>query len=456
MKITFPENFYWGSATSGPQTEGDKDRSETIWDFDFKNNPNNFFDKTNVQGNVYSRFPEYVNWAQKANFNSLRTSIQWSRLMPNGVNVSKEAIDFYKKYFNELRNKNIQIFVSLFHFDMPMWAMQQGGWTSRKVVDAFVKFAKVAFQEFGDLVDKWFTFNEAIVPIECQYLYKFHYPYEVDMSKALQSLWNVQITHHKIVHTFKKLNLKSDIGIILNITPAMPRSQNEEDLEAAEWASIFQYKALLDSMILGEYPKKIIEFAKDKNIMWDIQDDDWAIMSGDKMDILGINYYQPIRVKALSKKPNPNFVPNEYFYEHYDMPGRIINEHRGWEIYSKGIYDSIMLIKEKYNNIKTYIAENGMGVQDEQKFRDDKTGIIQDDYRIEFLKSHLEWVHKAIQDGANCNGYHMWTYIDNWSWLNAYKNRYGIIEFNLDSKELTPKKSFDFLKELYKTNQLKK
>ncbi len=453
MKTTFPNNFYWGSATSGPQTEGSLDRSETIWDYDFKNNPNSFFEKTNVKGDAYKRYPEYVEWASKANFNSLRTSIQWSRLMPNGKNISKKAVDFYRNYFKSLKQRKIKVFVSLFHFDMPMWAMELGGWTSRKVVDAFVDFANKVFENFGDLVDKWFTFNEAIVPIECQYLYKFHHPYEVDMSKALQSLWNIQITHHKIVNNFKNTNLKSEIGIILNITPAIPRSDSKEDLEASEWAAIFQYKALLDSMILGKYPKKLINFAKEKNIMWTIKKGDWELMNKKKMDILGVNYYQPIRVKTLeSRKPNPKFIPNEYFYEHYDMPGRIINEHRGWEIYPKGIYDSLMLIKNEYNNLKTYVAENGIGVQGEQKFIDKKTGLINDDYRIDFIKNHLKQVSKAIQDGANCNGYHIWTYIDNWSWLNAYKNRYGIIEFNLETQEFKPKKSFEFLKNLYKNN----
>ncbi len=453
MKYSFPKNFYWGSATSGPQTEGDKDRSETIWDYDYLTKPSNFFDERNVMGNLYQNYEEYTQLAKDAGFNSLRTSIQWSRLMPDGKTVSQKAVEFYKNYFKSLKEKNISVFVALFHFDMPMWAMKLGGWTSREVVEKFALFAKTAFEQFGNLVDKWFTFNEAIVPIECQYLYKFHYPYEVNVKKMLQALWNVQVAHHLIVTEFKQLNLRSEIGIILNITPAMPRSESQEDLEAAEWAAIFQYKALLDSMILGKFPQKLIDWAKENNVMWSIVKEDMKLISlSPKLDILGVNYYQPIRVKSVENKNN-TLVPNGHFYEHYEKPGRRINEHRGWEIYPKGIYDSLMIIKNKYNNIKTFVAENGMGVEGEETFRNNK-GFIDDKYRIDFLSEHLSWVHKALEDGANCKGYHIWTYVDNWSWLNAYKNRYGIYEFDLENDIIKPKKSREFIKNLFEKSEL--
>ena len=107
-----------------------------------------------------------------------------------------------------------------------------------------------------------------------------------------------------------------------------------------------------------------------------------------------------------------------------------MNIYRGWEIYPKGIYDFGMKMKEEYPNLKFFISENGMGVEGEDRFRDEN-GQIQDDYRIEFVQEHLEWVQKAIQDGAQCMGYHYWGLIDNWSWNNAFKNRYGMIEVDL-------------------------
>ena len=90
-------------------------------------------------------------------------------------------------------------------------------------------------------------------------------------------------------------------------------------------------------------------------------------------------------------------------------------------------------------NIEWMLTENGMGVEGEDKFREN--GMIQDDYRIDFVKGHLAELHRAIEDGANCKGYLIWTFIDCWSWLNSYKNRYGLVELDLETQERRLKKS---------------
>lgn len=140
----------------------------------------------------------------------------------------------------------------------------------------------------------------------------------------------------------------------------------------------------------------------------------------------------------------------DYYFEQYVMPGRKINPHRGWEIYEPGVYDIAMMIKEDYGNIEWILTENGMGVEGEEKFKQD--GVIQDDYRIEFIEDHLKVLHQAIEDGANCHGYMLWTFVDCWSWLNAYKNRYGLVELNLETQERTIKKSGHWFKTLSQNN----
>lgn len=121
-------------------------------------------------------------------------------------------------------------------------------------------------------------------------------------------------------------------------------------------------------------------------------------------------------MKAKENLPNPYapFLP-EWYFDHYEMPGRRMNIYRGWEIYEKGIYDIMMNLKNHYGNIPSFISENGMGVQNEERFL--QGGEIQDDYRIEFVSEHLKWLHKALQEGCNAKGYHMWTTMDNWSWV---------------------------------------
>lgn len=164
-----------------------------------------------------------------------------------------------------------------------------------------------------------------------------------------------------------------------------------------------------------------------------------------------MNYYQPLRVQAPTNswKEGEPLTP-EHFFAPYDMPGKKMNPHRGWEIYEKGIYDIAINIKENYHNIEWFVTENGMGVEGESAFKDN--GLIQDDYRIEFIEDHLIELHRAIQEGANCKGYMLWTFIDCWSWLNAYKNRYGLVELDLDTQERIVKKSGKWFKKLSDAN----
>ncbi len=128
-----------------------------------------------------------------------------------------------------------------------------------------------------------------------------------------------------------------------------------------------------------------------------------------------------------------------------------MNKSRGWEIYPKGIYDFGMNLKKNYPELEFFISENGIGIENEDQFRN-PDGVIEDDYRIDFVKEHLEWVAKAINEGARCLGYHYWAVIDNWSWANAFKNRYGFIEVRLqDGYNRRLKKSAQWLKKVAET-----
>jgi 6-phospho-beta-glucosidase len=132
------------------------------------------------------------------------------------------------------------------------------------------------------------------------------------------------------------------------------------------------------------------------------------------------------------------------------MPGKVMNPHRGWEIYPKGIYDLAINVRDNYNNIEWMISENGMGVEGEEKFI--VNGVVEDDYRIEFYQDHLVWLHQAIGEGSACMGYHVWTFIDCWSWTNAYKNRYGLVALDLATQQKTIKKSGHWFKQLSNNN----
>jgi len=454
----FPKDFWWGSASSATQMEGaaNKDgKGKNIWDYWYEIEPNRFFHKIGPSetSQFYERYKEDIALMKELGHNSFRFSISWSRLIPTGDGeVNLKAVQFYNQVLEELRKHGIEPFVNLYHFDMPFEMQEKGGWESREVVKAYVNYAEKCFDLFGDRVNKWFTHNEPIVPVENQYLYGHHYPALCDFQKCVQAGFHSILASALAIRAYHKKNLGGQIGIILNLTPSYPRSQHPADVEAATIADAFFNRSFLDPSVKGTFPSELVDVLKKEGFMPHIEESDLEVIKENTVDLLGINYYQPRRVKAKENLFNPNapFKPERYF-EYYDMPGKKMNPYRGWEIYEKGIYDILLNVKENYGNIQCFISENGMGVENESRFLNED-GMIEDHYRIEFYEEHLRWVHKAIQEGVNVKGYHVWTFLDNWSWLNAYKNRYGLVSVDLDNDfQRTVKKSGYWFKQLATT-----
>ncbi len=447
MQFRFPDTFWWGSASSAPQAEGASlqgGKAPTIWDHWFAIEPNRFHQQVGPAdtSTFYQHFRDDIALMQEIGHNSFRTSISWARLLPQGRGEpNPEAVRFYHAMLDELLARGITPFINLFHFDMPMSMQEQGGWESRKVVDAFAEFAATCFRLFGGKVKHWFTFNEPIVPVEGGYLYDFHYPNVVDFRRAATVAYHTMLAHTKAVQAYRAQGQDGQIGIILNLTPSYPRSQHPADLKAANIADLFFNRSFLDPAVKGEYPTELVALLREYDQLPASEPEDRALLAAGKVDLLGVNYYQPRRVKARSNAVNPAspFMP-EWFFDYYEMPGRKMNPHRGWEIYEKGIYDILVNLRDHYGNIPCFISENGMGVEGEEKFLGEQ-GQIQDDYRIAFIRDHLSWVHKGIGEGCQCLGYHLWTFVDNWSWSNAYKNRYGFVRLDLATGERRIKKS---------------
>lgn len=460
MDYQFPAGFWWGSAASGSQTEGvfeGDGKGASIWDYWYQQEPEKFFNGVGPEktSQVYTRYQEDIQLMKETGHTTFRTSIQWSRLFPQGKGeVNQKAVDFYNAYIDELIANGIEPFMNLYHFDMPMALQEKGGWLNRETVDAYVAFAQTCFTLFGDRVKKWFTHNEPIVPVEGGYLYQFHYPNEINMKHAVQVGFHETLASAKAIKVYHEMNLGGEIGIILNLTPSYPRDENDpEDVKAAQIADAFFNRSFLDPAVKGMFPEELVTIVKELDMVPAMEADDLQTIRENTIDLLGINYYQPRRIM---KKESPideakSPMPDDYF-DNYDMPNKKMNPYRGWEIYEKGIYDILTNTRENYGNIKCYISENGMGVEGEERFVN-ADGVIEDDYRIEFVSDHLKYVHQAIQEGSNCVGYHMWTCMDNWSWTNAYKNRYGFISVDLanDAKR-TVKKSGRWFKEVSDNN----
>ena len=452
----FKEDFYWGAASSATQMEGAAHldgKGENVWDAWFKMEPEKFHNGVvcEVGTDFYHHYKEDIALMKELNLNSFRTSISWSRLIPDGDGeVNEKAVEFYRDVFKTMHENGIKPFVNLYHFDMPYALHLKGGLESREVVDAYARYARICFERFGDLVDTWFTFNEPIVPVECGYLGEYHLPCVCDWKRAMQVLYNTCIAHAKAVKIYHE-GYKGRIGTILNLTPSYPRSDSKEDVEAAYRSDLICNLSFLDAACKGEMNPDLVAMLKKYNVCFETCEGDEELIKAGIVDLLGVNYYQPRRIKAKDVPVKDEDVKFPWdLYDFYAMPGRKMNPYRGWEIYEKGLYDIAKNIQNNYNNIPWFVSENGMGVEDEMRFA--KDGIIQDDYRIEFIAEHLKYLNQAIEEGANCVGYHLWTFIDCWSWLNSFKNRYGYVSLDLETGKRTVKKSGLWIKEVAKNH----
>src|SRR3712207_83932 len=181
-RYQFPEGFLWGSSTSGPQSEGPVSgdgKGLSNWDYWFSLEPDKFHNQLGpeVTSTFYTNYKSDIALLKETGHKAFRTSIQWSRLIPEGVGqVNPKAVAFYREVFQEIMAQDIKLIVNLYHFDLPYALQEKGGWEAKETVWAYETYAKTCFELFGDLVDTWITFNEPIVPVECGYLGHYHYP----------------------------------------------------------------------------------------------------------------------------------------------------------------------------------------------------------------------------------------------------------------------------------------
>lgn len=465
MKFHLPKDFFFGAAMSGPQTEGAYNRGgkiRNVWDMWSDENISDFHNRVGsyVGNNFYEKYDEDFQTFQDLKLDSVRTSMQWSRLLDENEKINEEGVTFYNEVIGSAKKHGIELFMNLYHFDMPEYLYQKGGWENRETVEAYANYAKAAFETFGKQIKYWFTFNEPIVEPDQRYRHGVWYPFLKDAKRGMQVQYHISLAHCLAVGEFYKAKEKgllredAKIGLINCFAPPYTKENpSEADLEALRMEDGINNRWWLDIAANGTLPKDVLETLKEVDMLPEMRPGDEAIVTLGKVDWLGFNYYHPSRVQA----PKERFDANGHykFSDPYVWKDAKMNVHRGWEIYPKGIYDFGMKMKAEYPDLKFFIAENGMGVENEGKFKD-ASGEIQDDYRIEFVAEHLEWIAKSIEEGAQCLGYHYWAVIDNWSWSNAFKNRYGFVEVDLaDQYQRKYKKSAHWIRNVIETNRLK-
>ena len=460
-----PDDFFFGAALSGPQTEGmwkAHGKLENVWDLWSNEDLGAFYNRVGSYGgnDMGVHYAEDFALLHELGLSSARTSIQWSRLLDRDGHLNPEGAAFYHELFAAGREAGIEVFVNLYHFDMPAYLFRRGGWENREVVEAYATYARTAFEEFGQEVEHWFTFNEPIVEPEQRYEHGVWYPFHHDFAQARRVQYGISLAHALAVGAFRDLQAAgvvrpdAKIGLINAFAPPYTREDpTPADLEAVRMFDGIHNRWWLDLVTKGTLPQDAIDTFAEHGVRLPVRAGDDAILARGVVDWLGFNYYQPARVQA--PKHDVDEWGSPVFAEPYVWPEAVMNKSRGWEIYPKGIYDFAMTMTRDYPELEWFVSENGIGIEEHRAERDAEGRIKDASYRVPFVRDHLRWIARAIAEGARCRGYHYWGVIDCWSWNNAFKNRYGFIEVDLqDNYRRRFKQSADWLRKVTATHTI--
>ncbi|QNR69011.1 glycoside hydrolase family 1 protein [Paenibacillus peoriae] len=457
----FPENFFWGASTSAYQVEG-------AWDEDGKG-PSVIDMANHVEGvtdfkvtsDHYHMFKEDVALMAELGFKAYRFSIAWTRIYPQGAGeVNQKGIAFYSSLIDELIKYGIEPIVTMYHFDLPYALEKQGGWSKRETIDAFEQYAKTLFENFGDRVKYWLTINE-------QNMLILHPGSIGTLDTSLENPQKVlyQQNHHMLVAQAKAMVLchemlpDAKIGPAPNIGVIYPASSKPEDTLAADNYAAIRNWLYLDMAVFGRYNHIAWSYLVEKGYEPVIEEGDMDILAKGNPDFIAFNYYTSQTVGESLDDGN-DFSHTGDQHEIVGEPGAYrgsINPNLqttefGWEIDPVGFRTTLRQIYSRYH-LPLIVTENGLGAFDKLEEGD----VVNDPYRIDFFKKHIEQIQLAITDGVEVFGFCPWSAIDLVSTHQGSSKRYGFIyvdreEFDLKDLRRIRKQSFYWYQKLISTN----
>lgn len=446
MNKRFPENFLWGASSSAFQIEGgweEDGKGKTVADF-------NSFKRSHLQADskvasdFYHRYKEDIALMKELGLNIYRFSISWARIIPDGDGeVNEKGIEFYNNVINCLLENDITPFITLYHFDLPYALVEKyNGWESRKCAFAFERYAKICFEAFGDRVKYWQVHNEQNLMIRVDERMNI---YEKDTWKAdkirAQMDYHMFLAHALAVNACHELVVDGKIGPAVSSTCTYPHSNKPEDVWAAKMNDWFKTNYCLDIHFTGEYPGYYMRYLKERNIVPVMEEEDKEILKTGKMDYIALNYYRTLSATYLpADEEHPigsrAFRGNEVDFDQYgyfrdEKNTNLEASEYGAQIDPMGLRIVLNEYYQRYR-LPLIITENGLGSAD--VLTEDKK--VHDDYRIDYLKGHIEACALAIEDGVELMGYSPWSVMDLLSSHQGFKKRYGFIYINRDDHDL--------------------
>lgn len=407
----------------------------------------------------YHRYKEDIALFAEMGFKCFRTSIAWTRIFPNGDDAepNEEGLKFYDDLFDECLKYGIEPVVTLSHFELPYHLVTEyGGFRNRKLIDFFVNFAEVCFTRYKNKVKYWMTFNE----INNQANYDLDFAPFTNSGIKYKEGENreeimYQAAHYELVASAKavaighEINPEFEIGCMIAMCPIYPATCKPSDVLMAQKAMQKRYY-FADVHVHGFYPENIMAYFERKEFDLDITNEDLEILAQGTVDYIGFSYYMSFAVQQVENNTHYEYIENEMLVRNEYVKA----SDWGWQIDSEGLRYSMNWFTDMYH-LPLFIVENGFGAIDEL----DENGTVQDDYRIAYLKAHIEEFKKAVEeDGVDLMGYTPWGCIDLVSaGTGEMKKRYGFIYVDKDNEgkgtlERSRKKSFDWYKQVIASN----
>lgn len=442
----FPAGFVWGAAAAAYQVEGAADeegRGPSIWDV-FSKIPGKIWGNHtgDVAADHYHRYPEDIALMKQLGLHAYRLSIAWPRVLPEGTGaVNAQGLDFYDRLIDELLLSGITPYVTLFHWDLPLALQWRGGWMNRDSADWFGEYAGVVAARLSDRVKHWMTFNEPTIFIGLG-LQGVHAPgYHLTFAEILQASHHVLLAHGRAAQALRTHDPSAQVGFALIGYSRVPWSDKPEDIAAARAATynvtdknLHSNAWWLDPLVFGQYPEDgLALFAGDAP----------KVLSGDMavirqpLEFAGFNIYSGDYFRA-GADGKPEWVP---------LPiGHAVTP-SNFTVLPESLYWGPKLLYERYQK-PIYITENGFCSWDAIAL----DGGVHDGQRLDAMARYLIELNKAIRDGVPVRGYFYWSIMDNFEWMQGYKDRFGLIFIDYPTQRRVLKDSALWYKEIIASN----
>lgn len=422
------KNFVWGVATSSYQIEGavtEGGRGLSIWDT-FCMQDGTIQDGTSgkLGCDHYHRLDEDIQLISNLGVNAYRFSIAWPRIYPQGLHdKSRDGIDFYNRLVDGLLQKNIQPWITLYHWDLPQALQDQGGWTHPDCGQWFADYAVGIVSELKDRVSNIILLNEPSVSCFEGHLIGTHAPGFKGKSNFLKAAYQHSRAIHLGYHAVKALDSKLNVGSSFTYFPVRPADEKPEFFAAQDMMDSLWNRLHLDPILKGTYP--------------DLLKDDIAAVIGKPeqvktpLDFIGLQHYSPSYAYPTQGNDfGATFGPPPEGTPVTDM---------GWAIDPDAFREGCVDFMDRYGDVPVYITENGCAMPDQINSQ----GQVSDQRRIEYFESYLASLEDAMDQGVDVRGYFVWSFMDNFEWAFGLAKRFGIIFVDYKNNfKRTPKESY--------------